>query len=432
MDGSAGPPPHAFARRLLRWYDANRRDLPWRRSPTPYRTLVSEVMLQQTRVDVVTPYFRRFVRRFPTLRSLARAPEQEVLRAWEGLGYYRRARNLRLAAIRIARNGRRLPDTYDALRALPGVGDYTAAAVAAIAFGRREAAVDGNVERVVARLLGVEGELGRSGFRRTAREWLLPLVPRTRPGDFAQAMMELGATVCSPRDPACHRCPMNPFCRVAAGREQSGRSLRVARRNGRRTERRVVREQALLVIHRGRLLVRKRSRDGLLGGMWGLPAAPTGSAVSRAVAKAGLRVRAVKRLSPVVHDFSHFRLELTPVVCAGASRRRAAGASPRAAPAARATRALLPGGWRWQPLSRLCDLPMGRADRLAIAAAGYGPPEPPPSRGAAGLRSAGATETTARRRAAAPRASASVRRSAAATCRGARRTCSRKISPSIP
>jgi A/G-specific adenine glycosylase len=421
-----------LVRRLLRWYDANRRDLAWRRSPTPYRTLVSEVMLQQTRVDVVTPYFRRFVRRFPTLRSLARAPEQEVLRAWEGLGYYRRARNLRLAAIRIARNGRRLPDTYDALRALPGVGDYTAAAVAAIAFGRREAAVDGNVERVVARLLGTEGELGRSGFRRAVREWVLPLVPRTRPGDFAQAMMELGATVCSPRHPACHRCPLNAFCRVAAGREQSGGPLRVTRRNGRSTERRVVREQALVVVDHRRLLVRRRSRDGLLGGMWGLPAAPAGLAVGRAVAAAGLRVRAVRRLSPVVHDFSHFRLVLAPVVCApGTSGRRAARASPATAPAARAVRALLPRGWRWQPLSKLADLPMGRADRLAIAAAGYGPPEPPPSRGAAGLGPAAGTEATGRRRAAAPRASASVRPPAGAG-RGDRWTCSRKISPSIP
>jgi A/G-specific adenine glycosylase len=391
--------------RLLRWYDANRRDLPWRRFPTPYRTLVSEVMLQQTRVDVVVPYFRRFVRRFPSLSALAAAPEQEVLRAWEGLGYYRRARNLRLAAIRVARDGGRLPDTYASLRRLPGLGDYTAAAVAAIAFGRREAAVDGNAARVAARMLGEETHVARTGFRRAAREWLLPLVPPDRPGDFAQAVMELGATVCSPRAPACGRCPVAGLCR-SRGRLANAPGAAALRRRPARRARPIRREPALIVIHRGRLLVRRRSREGLLGGMWGLPAGSAASDARRVVEAAGLRLGVRRRLAEVVHDYSHFRSVLTPVVCEATARVRTGSRS-----------AEVPRGWRWLPLSGLDDVPMGRADRRAIAASGY-------------LAPAGDGVSAPPARRLAPGSAASPRARDAG--RGARPKYSRKISPSIP
>ena len=225
-----------FRRKLLRWYDAHRRDLPWRKTKDAYRIWVSEIMLQQTRVGAVLEHYRRFLGRFPTVEVLARARTQSVLAAWSGLGYYRRARNLHAAAKKVAfeRDGA-FPDTAEELRELPGIGPYTAAAIASIAFGDRAAVVDGNVERVLQRITGNDELTDREGWS-LAQALLSP----KRPGDFNQAMMELGAMVCLPREPKCLVCPVQEFCAARGSQRRSKPKVRssvsvcygLARRNG--------------------------------------------------------------------------------------------------------------------------------------------------------------------------------------------------------
>jgi A/G-specific adenine glycosylase len=198
---------------LLAWYRERRRDLPWRRTRDPYAIWVSEIMLQQTRVETVVPYYGRFLERFPTVRALAIAREDDVLAAWSGLGYYRRARGLHAAAAIVARDhAGSLPDDRDSLRALPGIGDYTAAAIQSIAFGRVAAAVDGNVVRVLARIHGLSGRRDSPGLKRDVTALAETLARGPAPGDWTQALMELGATVCLPRDPRCGECPVASRC----------------------------------------------------------------------------------------------------------------------------------------------------------------------------------------------------------------------------
>lgn len=246
----------AFRRALLRWYDGNKRSLPWRASRDPYRIWISEIMLQQTRVAAVVPYFERFVRRFPDVRALARARESSVLAAWSGLGYYRRARHLHAAAHEISRRGA-FPRTSSALRELPGIGRYTAAAIASIAFGEPCAVLDGNVERVLARLTGRD-------LPATAA-WSLAenLLSRTRPGDFNQAMMELGATVCTPKAPQCALCPVAQLCRTR-GEHRTRESVPRVRQ----------RLAFILSQKNGCVLLAQRSaKSSVMPGMWELPAA---------------------------------------------------------------------------------------------------------------------------------------------------------------
>jgi A/G-specific adenine glycosylase len=241
---------------LLAWYDASRRPLPWRESADFYRVWLSEIMLQQTRVEAAIPYYLRFLERFPTIEALAAAAESDVLAAWSGLGYYSRARNLHRAARLVAERG--IPATYAAVRALPGAGPYTAAAVASIALGEAHAAVDGNVVRVVSRLTNGAGEIEREAGR---------LLDRGRPGDFNQAMMELGATVCVPGAPKCGECPVLPHCAGrAAGRE---RELPV------KAAKPAVRDVALELLapeRGGRVFLRQRgASEKRLAGFWELP-----------------------------------------------------------------------------------------------------------------------------------------------------------------
>ncbi len=247
---------------LLRWYDRNKRDLPWRRTRDPYAIWVSETMLQQTQVATVLPYYRRFMAAFPSVEALHRASLDEVRSVWAGLGYYRRAANLKQAAsLLVSRHGGRLPDDPSALLRLPGVGRYTAGAILSIAFGRRCAAPDGNVRRVYARLLGPAkpGPLDEAAG---------PMVSRSRPGDFNQAVMELGATVCLPPAPRCGRCPLAHWCRArAAG------SFDVPRRRTAPT--RPVRWPLVLVASRSRILLHRRPDSGLLAGLWELPTPDT-------------------------------------------------------------------------------------------------------------------------------------------------------------
>ena len=295
-----------IARALLRWYDGARRDLPWRRDPTPYKTLLSELMLQQTAVATVEPYFARFLARFPTLEALAAATDDEVTALWSGLGYYARARNLRRAAELVVReHGGRIPRTEAELRALPGVGPYTAAAIAAIAFGARAFALDGNAARVLSRLSGERRPIDVPATRAALHARGLAEVPRRRPGDFNQAVMELGATVCTARGPRCDACPLASACLARA----AGLAGELPRKRA-RAARPVVRVVCACVTDGGRVLLTRRA-SGLLAGTWSLPeGSAAGGVGARAVARrlaeaAGVRVAHVAYRGRVRQVFTH-------------------------------------------------------------------------------------------------------------------------------
>jgi A/G-specific adenine glycosylase len=299
---------------LLAWYDRHRRVLPWRAKPgrraDPYAVWLSEIMLQQTGVKTVAPYYARFLARWPTVGRLAAATLDDVLREWAGLGYYARARNLHACARAVVeRHGGVFPNELEALRALPGIGDYTAAALGAIAFDAPVVPVDGNVERVVSRLFAVEETLpaAKPTIKRLARS----LLPESRAGDFAQALMDLGAGICSPRRPACALCPWNDVC-VARVLGREGEFPRKApKREGK------LRRGAAFVALRDdeRVLLRRRPARGLLGGMTEVPGSDWAHdfELGDALAQAPRLVKAKWRKAPGVvrHVFTHFPLELT-------------------------------------------------------------------------------------------------------------------------
>jgi A/G-specific adenine glycosylase len=290
------------AEQLLAWFDRHRRDLPWRRTRDPYRIWLSEVMLQQTRVEVVVPYYERFVARFPTLEELAAAPLEEVLALWSGLGYYRRARQLHAAAAVIAQEGRGFPRTLEGLRALPGIGEYTAAAVASMAFGLPVAVLDGNVERVLARRLRMREDPKRAEARRRLHAAAAELLDPKRPGDSNQALMELGAVVCAPRRPKCLLCPVAAGCSAAAaGDPEEYPAARVKRA----TERR--RLTVAVVESGGKILLFRRSDDSeILAGTWELPwvEGEDGDADQAFAARYGGRWRLGPRVAEVRHGIT--------------------------------------------------------------------------------------------------------------------------------
>ncbi len=301
-----------FRLALLAFFDTQSRNLPWRADSDPYRVLVSEFMLQQTRVDTVIPYFERWMERFPDAASLAAAEQEEVLGEWQGLGYYSRARNLHRAVREVEeRWDGHFPSDPDVLRSLPGVGRYTSGAVASIAFGAVVPAVDGNVRRVMARLADAPapsaGELD---------EWTGSLVDPLRPGDFNQALMELGATVCTPRSPDCVECPVSAFCmsRIAGSQEARPTPKRVRPIPS-------FDEGVAVLVRAGEVLFERLPEEGLLGGMWSLPGAvaengeePRSAALRRAVALgATLQTEStVRSLPPELHVFSHRRVRYHP------------------------------------------------------------------------------------------------------------------------
>jgi A/G-specific adenine glycosylase len=295
---------NALRRALLAWYERARRDLPWRRTRDPYSVWVSETMLQQTRVDTVVPYYERFLRELPTVSHLAEAPQEQVLSLWSGLGYYRRARMLHAAAKQtVALHGGVVPRTLEHLRNLEGIGAYTAGAVASIAFGRRAAVVDGNVARVLARLFAIEDDVKTA--RGKARLWRLAeeLVPDGDgdPGDWNQALMELGATVCVPRRPDCERCPVRGMCR---GRER-GIAETLPRVAPKRAPA-VVRRVALVLTSAKAILLARRRADVLFGGLWEPPSAD--GAIASLAARLEVDVRPLHRAGEVVHVLSHRRM----------------------------------------------------------------------------------------------------------------------------
>lgn len=308
----------AIAAALLTWFSKSHRDLPWRHTRDPYRIWVSEVMLQQTQVITVGPYYERFLAHFPTVGALANAELDEVLAVWQGLGYYSRARNLHAAA-RVVRDchGGQAPGEPAALRSLPGVGEYIAAAVLSIAFGHDIAAIDGNVKRVLCRLFDCAQDPDRAEGRRTLRGHAQALLPPGRAGDFNQGMMELGAIVCLPRGPLCHACPVSRFCQARAGGLQEERPLRRSRPPV--PHRELV---AAYVVRGERLLLLRRRPEGLLGGLWELPnleiAASEGEAeaVQRLLQeRLGVQAKVGEQLATVRHAYTHYTLTVRAYRC---------------------------------------------------------------------------------------------------------------------
>ena len=304
---------NSLTRPLLDWYDRHARVLPWRVGPAesvggtrpdPYKVWLSEIMLQQTTVRAVERYFLAFIEAWPTVGDLAAADEEDILKAWAGLGYYSRARNLHACAKRIiADHGGTFPQTARDLRALPGIGAYTSAAIAAIAFGEPEAVVDGNVERVMARLMAIDEP--NPGLKARAGAALRPLVPEDRPGDFAQAVMDLGATICTPRKPACALCPCRPVCQ-SAGNDPERLPVKRAKAE------KPVRGGVLFVLfdRRDRILLRRRPPVGLLGGMSEIPGSPWTERFDfdQWPRYAPVRVEWRKAPDQVRHTFTHFHL----------------------------------------------------------------------------------------------------------------------------
>lgn len=339
--------------RLLAWYDAQARQLPWRVGPSgrargvrpdPYRVWLSEIMLQQTTVVHAAPYFLKFVQLWPTVHDLAAARDSDVMAAWAGLGYYARARNL-LACARVVANdlNGRFPDTEEGLRALPGLGPYTAAAVGAIAFDQPANVVDGNVERVMSRLHAVETPLPRA--KAELRALAGALVDASRPGDWAQALMDLGAVICRPRAPLCDRCPLVEDCRAYRQGEPGRYPLKAAR-----TERPVRHGAAFVLTCQGETALERRPSEGLLGGMLGLPTTPWTDAPA---SPAQILARAPspgpwKAAGGVRHVFTHFTLELQVYTLEIPSRA---------------------AGWIWTPPEALSGLPSVflKAARRAMA-----------------------------------------------------------------
>ena len=256
---------------LLAWYDAGARVLPWRDDPTAYHVWLSEIMLQQTRVSAVLPYYERFLAALPDVAALAAVEEDRLLKLWEGLGYYNRARNLQKAAHKIMEEyDGAFPGDYETIRSLPGIGEYTAGAVASIAFGQAVPAVDGNVLRVIARITGDEGDVLDSAVKRRFGAWVRDVLPEDRPGDFNQALMELGAMVCLPNGaPKCAQCPARPFC--TACREGTWNVLPVKRK---KTPRRMEEKTVFVLLSSQGVALRQRAAKGLLAGLWEYPNEP--------------------------------------------------------------------------------------------------------------------------------------------------------------
>jgi A/G-specific adenine glycosylase len=318
-----------FRRQLLRWYRHAHRKLPWRETRDPYRIWVSEIMLQQTRVAAVLSYYERFLARFPDVAALAAAPEADLLAAWSGLGYYSRARNLQRAAQAIVALGD-FPRTFEQWRALPGIGDYTAAAIASLCYGVPKVVVDGNVLRVTARLSNDEGDIRAAATRKRLGDLAQQLLDTRQPANFNQALMELGATVCTPRDPKCSTCPVREFCaaRLAGTQAQLPVKLRPARQQS-------VAQTLLIIQRNGSLLLRRRDgASGQLAGFYELPMAGE------------VRARGKPRVLGVIrHGITNTTYSLTIAL-------------------AQVTRT--PAGFEWIPTEHCPSLPLATTARKAL------------------------------------------------------------------
>ena len=299
-----------FVRPLLDWYGKNGRILPWRSASTPYRVWVSEIMLQQTRVEAVIPYFESFLAAFPDIPALAAADDDRLAKCWEGLGYYSRVRNMHKAALKLAEMYHmQLPGSFEQLLGLPGIGEYTAGAIASIAFGQPVAAVDGNVLRVFSRLLANGSDVSDTAVRRALRLWLGEILPKDRPGDFNQAVMDLGAMICLPgANPKCERCPLAALC-LARGRGEQGKYPVKPPKPARKKQRKTV----LLILSDRGVLLHRRPDKGLLAGMWEFPntdGAPEQAALFACGPIAFLNVTEGGPLPDGRHIFTHIEWEM--------------------------------------------------------------------------------------------------------------------------
>lgn len=345
----------AFRARLLAWYRQNKRQTSWRDSGNPYHVWVSEVMLQQTRVDQMAPYFERFIRAFPTLQALATASEDQVLKVWEGLGYYARARNMHKAAKRMAFElGGRIPDTYQELIELPGIGQYTAAAVSSIAFDRDHPVLDGNVTRVLCRLLRIEEEPTRAHVKAQLIAAGETLLARGEAGDFNQAMMELGSRVCTPQSPSCPTCPVGEWCRAKAELDDPSFLPRKAPKKQKPHY-----QVAAGLIRKGdEFLIAQRPAEGMLGGLWEFPGGKQepGETLPECLVREireelGIEIEVGARLTSVDHAYSHFSITLHAFAA------RYVCGTPEALGCA---------AWRWVEPEALDDFALPRADRLIV------------------------------------------------------------------
>lgn len=296
---------------LLHWYDQGARVLPWRSQPTPYRVWVSEIMLQQTRVEAALPYFTRFMEALPTIESLAQAPEEQLLKLWEGLGYYSRVRNLQKAARMVLEEfDGQLPSDPLLLQKLPGIGDYSAGAIASIAYGQPVPAVDGNVLRVISRLLASFDCVSDTAVKKRLRQQVAQVIPPDRPGDFNQALMELGATVCLPNgQPLCLTCPLLSLCRGRAQGVEMSLPVKAAKKPRRKVERTV-----LLLWDGQQVLVRKRPAKGLLSSLWEFPGVDevlSAEQIQENLSQRGIVPLALEAIGQHTHIFSHVEWQMT-------------------------------------------------------------------------------------------------------------------------
>lgn len=301
---------------LLQWYDSNARILPWRENPEPYAVWISEIMLQQTRVEAVIPYFNRWMKELPDLESLANASEEEVLKLWEGLGYYSRLRNIhKTAKIVTEKFGGRLPESFEELRSLPGIGEYTAGSVGSIAFQLPVPCVDGNVLRVVTRLTADTSDIGAASTKKQLTEWVREIIPEDRPGDFNQAMMELGATVCLPNGlPKCEICPVAFFCEARIQRRVTEFPVK-----GEKPVRKIEKKTVLILLDSSapgittRTALRKRIEPGLLSGLWEFPnlnGHRSEKEIRQLLVSSGLKLSSLVKLKKAKHIFSHIEWDM--------------------------------------------------------------------------------------------------------------------------
>jgi A/G-specific adenine glycosylase len=342
-------------KKLLPWFSANQRAMPWRNNRTPYRVWISELMLQQTRVDQVIPYFNRFMKRFPSMKSLAAASQEEVLKVWEGLGYYSRARNLHKAAqIITTQHKGRFPKTEDEIRKLPGVGPYTAAAIGSLAFDLDLAVLDGNVIRVLARLFAYTRDSRTTAAKTELQQLADTLLVKGRAGNFNEAMMELGATVCLPKNPQCGACPLSSPC---LGR-QSGRPTDYPVKAPKKKVPHIVVGAAVVINRKGEVLIAQRRAEDMLGGLWEFPGGKQepGETIQQCIVRElkeelGIQIETGDFLVTVKHAYSHFTMEMHTYFAKITSGR---------------PRALQCQNYQWLEISNLRGVPYSKADLYII------------------------------------------------------------------
>lgn len=356
------PEEETFRRNLLAWYDEHKREMPWRDCGDPYKIWISEIMLQQTRVEQATPYFNRFIERFPTVHDLADANQQEVLKVWEGLGYYSRARNLHEASKTVVEDfGGRLPDNWDAITSLKGIGPYTASALLSIAFRQPHAVVDGNVIRVMARYFGMDGDVRKTATKNEIQERADELIDPRRPGDFNQAVMELGATVCVPDGPDCEGCPVRGGC--TAYRTARTDEIPYKSPAKRRPHHQI--GVGIIMNENEEVLIALRPDDAMLGGLWEFPGGKQkgNETIEETVVRElreelGVEVEINRPFMKLDHAYSHFKITLHAFLCTLQDRSDGTGGRAATVPEPRSSQQV-----KWVAIEALDDYPFPKANR---------------------------------------------------------------------